>query len=50
MTLFTKQQAPEGRDTPIETSDLHTITGHSIHHRFLKVMRKLYWVWDASGG
>ena len=34
MTLFTKQQAPEGRDTPIETSDLHTITGHSIHPPF----------------
>ena len=34
MTLFTRQQAPEGRDTPIETSDLHTITGHSIHPPF----------------
>ena len=34
MTLFTRHQAPEGRDTPIETSDLHTITGHSIHPPF----------------
>lgn len=34
MTLFKKQQAPEGRDTPIETSDLHTITGHSMHPPF----------------
>lgn len=34
MTLFTKQQAPEGRATPIETSDLHTITGHSMHPPF----------------
>lgn len=31
MTLLTKKSAPEGRHTPIETSDLHTITGHSIH-------------------
>lgn len=34
MTLFKKQQVPEGRDTPIETSDLHTITGHSMHPPF----------------
>ncbi|GGC84502.1 peptide-methionine (S)-S-oxide reductase MsrA [Vreelandella lutescens] len=34
MTLFMKSQVPEGRNTPIETSDLHTITGNSIHPPF----------------
>lgn len=35
MTLFSKaNSAPLGRVTPIETSSVHTVTGHSLHPPF----------------
>lgn len=35
MSFFTSRQtAPEGRSTPIETSEVHTVTGASLHPPF----------------
>jgi len=35
MTLFSKaSSAPPGRETPLETSRVHTVTGHSLHPPF----------------